>query len=152
MTEKEPLSPLQLIRKQRADRQEALLKAEEAQVVVDLTALDAFETELGDSNVAFLKVPFSPGLPVHMIARKPTKPELLRYRAQVKERPRNGKAPEAEKTPTEACEIVADACRIYPADDETYERLCAERPGARAQLGQLALKLIVDQETDDAKK
>ncbi len=149
MTEKEPLSPLQMIRKQRADRQASLLKAEEEQLVTDLTALDAFETELGDSNVAFLKLPFSPGLPVHMIARKPTKGELARYRARVKPK-REGKEP--EKTPTEACEEVADACVIYPSEEGLYERLCAERPGARAQLGQLALKLIVDQETDDAKK
>jgi hypothetical protein len=150
--EEKVLTPLEALRAQRKARQDGLKKQEEDQTLIDLTALDALEVELGDSNVAFLTVPFQPGLPTMMIARKPTKAELQRYRAQVKVKPQgNGKQPDSDKTPTEACEIIADSCIQYP-EAEVYGRLCIERPGAKAQLGALALKLIVDTESEDAKK
>lgn len=145
------LSPLEAIRAARKARQDDLQTQQDAQTVIDLTALDALETELGDSSVAFLTVPFTPGLPTMMIARKPTKAELQRYRAQVKVKPKANGPGDSEKTPTEACEVIADTCFKYP-DADTYAKLCTERPGAKAQLGSLALKLIVDTESEDAKK
>src|SRR4051812_35639616 len=113
------LSPLEAIRAARAARQADLQTQQDAQTVVDLTALDRLETELGDSSVAFLTVPFTPGLPTMMIARKPTKAELMRYRAQVKVKPKANGAGDSEKTPTEACEVIADTCILYP-EAETY--------------------------------
>lgn len=145
------LSPLEQIRAVRKARQDELQRQHDAQLVIDLTALNDLETELGDSSVAFLTVPFTPGLPTMLIARKPTKAELQRYRAQVKVKPKANGPGDSEKTPTEAAEVVADACFKYP-DAETYAKLCTERPGAKAQLGALALKLIVDTESEDAKK
>jgi hypothetical protein len=129
--EERELSPLEKAHAERDRKKAEFRAAREAQELVDVLAVTDLETEHGDESVTVLDVPFTPGKPTKIAARLPTSHEMKRYRARVK-----GKDPDA----VAAAEEIADVVRIYP-DKETFDALCAERSGIKAQLGVAALRL-----------
>lgn len=131
-------------RQRREERKEQLRAQQEEQEADDFEALDRLEVEHGDSNVAALRVPFSPGSPTMAIVRVPTPPEMKRYRARVK--PNKDGVIDAQK----GAEELGEAALLYP-EGEARERLLRERPGLCVQCGLAALRLGVGREEDDAK-
>jgi hypothetical protein len=125
----------------RAERKAKLAEQAAAQKAIDLEAIDALEVEHGDSNIAVVEVPYTPGLPVLAAAKVPPEAYLKRYRARLKEDVKN--APEA-------AEEVADACCVYP-DPEVRKALFAARGGLRVQLGGAAIKLATGREESEGK-
>ncbi|MFA5436663.1 MAG: hypothetical protein WC372_11550 [Candidatus Neomarinimicrobiota bacterium] len=128
----------------RAARKAALEEQRLTQRALDLEALDALEVEHGDSNVATLDVPYSPGLPTLVAVRCPTSPELKRYQARLRERNPN---------PITAAEEVARVCVVFPSsDDPTRATLLDARPGLLVQLGTLALGLATGRAAEEGKE
>lgn len=123
------------IEARRAERKARNAAEERTQYAADLEALDALEVEHGDTNVASVRVPFSPGLPTLVVVRCPHPPEVKRYRARVTPS-RDGEKPDY----VGPAEELAAVCLRYP-DRETYERMCLARPGIGPQVGLEALKL-----------
>jgi hypothetical protein len=132
------------INARRAARKQALSELEAEQRLEDLTAVDALEIEHGDSNVSTVEIPFTPGLPLILAARCPTKAEIKRYRDQVQGR-KGG-----EPNYALGAETLGACCLVYP-DKETFEKVGAARPGACSALGLAALKLATAKADDDAK-
>jgi hypothetical protein len=130
------LTPLEKAEARRADRKAEARKAHDAQKAIDLDAITDLETEHGDGNVSVIHLPFTAGLPTCVACRCPKIPEMKRYQARLK--------PKHEKDHPDAvaaAEELAAICRIFPADKETYEKLCASRPGIAVQLGVEAMRL-----------
>lgn len=129
----EKLAELQAAREARKAKAE---NASKEQLVVDLGFIDAFEEELGATNVAVLRVPFvEEGLPVAVAVRCPKSVEMKRYRDRLK-----GDAKKADTV--KAAEEVGATCLVYP-DKAILDRLAEHRPGVKAQLGLAALELSV---------
>jgi hypothetical protein len=116
-----------------------------AQEELDLEAIDALEIQLGDSNVATVKVAYTPGMPVVMAVRCPTPVEIKRFRDTVKPR-KDGKIGDA----VAAAEALADVCRVYPSD-ELYAAVCEARAGAKVAMGSAAVNLASGAATDAGK-
>lgn len=136
---------LDVIEARRAERKAALEKQRKAQRVIDLEALDTLEIEHGDSNVAAVGVPFTPGMVTMAIVRVPKPAELKRYRSRI--------TPDSKGHMGDmvaAAEEVAAVCRVYP-DTEAYEALCEARPGLHVEMGLKALKLGSGREADEGK-
>lgn len=138
-------SRLDAIEAKRNARKAETDAAADDQRATDLEAIDALETEHGDSNVAVLRVPFTAGLPTLVAVRCPAPVELKRFRALVKP-PKDGK-PVDYVPPTEQ---LASTCLVYP-DKETFAKLCEARPGLHMQLGTSALKLGTAEEDAQGK-
>jgi hypothetical protein len=139
------MDELEAIEARRAERKAALDVQRKAQRVIDLAALDALEVEHGDSNVATVDVPYSPGLPTLAAVRCPKPPEVKRYRSRVK--------PDSKGRPGDpvaAAEELAAVCVVYP-DPDAYAALCEARPGIHVQLGVAAIQLAAGR-ADDAGK
>jgi hypothetical protein len=138
-------SPLEALEDRRNARKAAEQQAYETRLVEDLEKIDELEIEHGDSNVAVVRVPYTPGLPAAVAARCPKPAEIKRMRAQLK--PKHEKdRPDQEA----AVEQVARGCLIYP-DVETFAALCIARPGLSTQLGKEAIKLAVGNEESEGK-
>lgn len=136
-----------LTAQERRDARKAELQQQaNAQRELDLEALDALEIEHGDSNVKALSVPYTPGLPTMCACRTPRPEEIKRYRARVKpdSKGRTG-------DPTAAAEELATVVRIYPADAETYAKMCEARPGLHVHLGIASIELSVGEAESEAK-
>jgi hypothetical protein len=107
--------------------------------------VDVLEVELGDSNVAVIDVPYTPGLSTCAAVRCPTTPEVKRYQARLKPAG-NGKNIDA----IAASEEIGLACLKYP-EGEGREALLAARPGIKVALGSAALKLSTGKAADEGK-
>lgn len=129
------LTPLQVVEAKRAARKASLEAQRDEQRAIDLEAVYNLETEHGDNGVAVLNVPYTPGLPTLCAARKPTAPEMKRYRDRC--RPRKDGAQIDGVPPAEE---LAACCRVYPSD-VVYADMLADRAGIHVQLGVEALKL-----------
>lgn len=136
----------------REARKVAAHKAYEDRLAVDLAAIDEIEAQLGDSNVAVLRVVSPDGLPCAAAVRCPKPAEMKRFRDRVKPGQKDGRNRDVEPDHAKACEELAAACLVYPTDRDAYDRLCTARPGVAGQLGALAVKLAVGAEDEDAKK
>lgn len=125
----------------RAARKKTLDDQRDAQKLVDLAAINALEIELGDDNLAIVEVPYELGCVTMVAARCPTSPETKRYRFRAKDKPgkRNDTIP---GDPIEASEELAESCLKYPSP-EAFEKVCAARAGLKAQLGSLAITLVL---------
>lgn len=130
----------------RAIKRERLAEAAAEQRLADLEALETCEAEHGDSRVARIDVPHTPGLPTMIAVRCATEAELKRFRFRCKP----GKDGEAADTAA-AAEEIADNCLVYPKDASLYARLRAERPGIHAQAGAAAVSLAVGKQVDEGK-
>lgn len=119
-----------------AEREAEIAEARAEQKLLDLDAIDALKASLGDSNVAIVDVPFTPGLPVLVAARCPSPAEVKRFQDKLVKRNAEDDMPD----PIAAAREVGAACRKYP-DDETWAKVLAARPGVLVQLGNEALKL-----------
>jgi hypothetical protein len=139
------LSKLEEIEARRAARKAGLQEPRDEQRAADLEAVDALEIEHGDSNVATLEVPFTPGLPTLLAARCPKPIELKRYRDTVKTK-KDG----TPGDPIGAAIMVGGVCRVYP-DAETFAKVLEARPGVDVQLGLAALKLASAKAEDEGK-
>jgi hypothetical protein len=67
----------------RALRKAELAKLEEVQRQIDLEAIDDLEVQHGDSNIAVLRVPHTPNLPVLVAGGAPRAPAGERVSARV---------------------------------------------------------------------
>jgi hypothetical protein len=143
-------TPLEALEAQRKARKEKLRVQRDAQRLIDLEALEAAEIEHGDESVAVLEVPYTPGSVTLIIAKRPTDFVLKKFRHIVKAKPgRNGKQEPGD--PIEGAEAIAEHCVIYPAGD-VLEKLYADRPGVRAQIGAAALNLVVGSKEAEGKE
>lgn len=142
--------PLAAIEAKRAERKAATEREANAQLAQDLEAIDALEATLGDSNVAVIRVPYSKGLPAAAAVRCPKPLEMKRFRDRVRPQ-KDNRNREIEPDHQAAADELVALCRVYPADAETYERLCAARPGLSGQLAKEAIKLAVGAEESEGK-
>lgn len=130
------MTKLEEIEARRAARKSQSAKDAEVEKCVDLEAIDALETEHGDSNIKVIHVPYSAGLPTCVAVRTPKPIEAKRYRDRVKPRPDSKAAPDY----VAAAEELADICLVYP-NAERFKALCEARPGLATQVGLKALEL-----------
>jgi hypothetical protein len=136
---------LEEIEARRDKRKAELAELRDMQRAIDLEALDALEVEHGDSNVAYLEVSFTPGLPLLVAARCPKPAEIKRYQERLKPKA-NGKTGD----PIAAAEEIAACCRVYP-NAEVYKDLLEARPGVNVQVGLLALELATGKAHEEGK-
>jgi hypothetical protein len=143
--EKKPLTSAEKIaeiEKRRSDRKKASDDKRDAQTVIDLQAIEELEIELGEGAVAIVEIPeFTPGCVTMVAARSPNTAEVKRYRFMASDKPgkRNDVIP---GDAVGAAEQLAETCLKYP-DAEAFEKVCAERPGLKAQLGTFAVQLVL---------
>ena len=145
MSEQNEETPLARVERLRAERKAAAQKAHDAQLAVDLEAIDLLEAEHGDSNVGVIRVGHTAGLPAAVACRCPKPVELKRFRALVT--PKNDRDRPDNVAPAEQ---LGRVCLIYP-DAETFAKLCDARPGLQAQLGKAAIELAVGAEEREGK-
>lgn len=136
------LDPVQAIEARRAARKAELAKQRQVQLAIDLEAIDAIEVELGDSAVAILDVPYSPGLPAVLAVRCPRSSELKRYQHRLR-----GKDPDTAA----AAEEIGAVCIVYPPAGELRTALLESRPGLTVQAGTSALGLATGKARDEGK-
>lgn len=136
---------LELIEERRAARKAAVKEQYAEQRAVDLEAIDAIEAELGDSNVAVIDVPFTPGLPTCLAVRCPSTPEVKRYQSRIK-----GAAQNKEVDAIAAAEEIGLSCLRYP-DKEKRAAVIAARPGVVVTCGNEALKLAQGRAASEGK-
>lgn len=141
----EPKSELEELEALREERKAEAKRARDAQKAIDLKAIMALEEERGASNVVFLEVGHTPGLPVLVAARCPDPAEVKKYRSRLKPNERG-----IPGDPVRAHEEVADQCRIYP-DAELYAEVCKMRAGVHAELGAMAVRLAAGKEEAQGK-
>lgn len=132
---------LAAIEAERAARKKATADATDTQKAIDLAAINALEIELGDDNLAIVEVPYEPGCVTMVACRCPSTPETKRYRYRARDR--QGKRNETVSgDPIEAAEELAESALKYP-DLEAFNKVCAARPGLKAQLGALTISLVL---------
>lgn len=130
----------------RAAKAAAKDEARAEQRILDLEACEAITDGLGaDVLTDMVDVEWGPGLPTLIMVRCPTRPELSRYRSGIKQKDGAVDA----KSATEAAELLAAVCVLYPArkappgEKSAWDVLCEARPGAAAGAGSAAIKLSV---------
>jgi hypothetical protein len=142
---KKPKTPAQLIAEielRRTGRKRVSDDKRDAQHLTDLLAIEELEIELGEGSVAIVEIPeFTPGCVTLVAARSPNSAEVKRYRYVASDKP--GKRNEViPGDAVGAAEQLAETCLKYP-DAEAFEKVCAERPGLKAQLGTFAVQLVL---------
>lgn len=120
----------------RAERKARVEVEKTKQRAIDLRALNSAEEEYGDEMVAFLELPYTPGLPGMVIVKCPLPDALKVFRARLRE-----KSPDATKAAAE----LARRCMVYP-DAEVFKELLEKRPGIDAQAGLHASRLAIARE------
>jgi hypothetical protein len=134
------------IEARRAERSKSDDLAYKRQRLIDLAKIEELEIELGESNLAKIEVPYTPGCVTLVAARTPTKPEIKRYRFRTRDQKVK---PDQIPDTSEAAEELAQSSFRYPCTDdgkpdkEAFEKVCGLRPGLLAQLGYEASKLVV---------
>lgn len=141
----EDQNPLEIVRARRAEREAEETRLRDAQLAVDLTAIDELEATHGASNVKVIVLPYTKGLPAAAAVRTPKPAEVKRYRDRVKP-DRKGNPPDYAEHGAE----LAAVCLLYP-DKETYAKLCEARSGLPVQLGTAALELATGAESEAGK-
>lgn len=144
---------------ERAAKKEALQKLADSQRAIDLEAIMALEDLHGDSNVAVLDIPYTPGLPTCVAVRTPKPIEFQRYRDM-----NTGKEAGPKKA-IESAETLGKVCRIYPpkveagsvdaegeAVQDLFPRILEARSGVLVGMGLAATKLIAAREEEDSKR
>lgn len=147
------MSTIAEINARRAERKAKLQEQADAQRVIDMEALDGAEAALGDTDVGYVDVPYTPGLPTLAVCRKPKPIELKRYRESLRITP-------GEKLDlsagNEASVVMGQSTCIYP-DCKTEEgqaifaKMCEARPDLAATLGQRAVKLAQARAAEEGK-
>jgi hypothetical protein len=144
---------LEEISAERAARKAKLQEQADAQRLIDMQALNDAELELGDTNVCYVDVPFTPGLPTLAIARKPKPIELKRYREGLRITP-------GEKLDlaagNEAAATLGAVVVHYPKKDAdgknpVFAAMCEARPDLAATLGQSSVKLAQARAAEESK-
>lgn len=130
------MDPVEAIEKRRAERKARLEDQRKQQLAIDLEAIDALEERLGDSNVAVIELPFTPGMPALAAVRCPTKHEIKRYQDEIRPRNVEGKLGNA----SEAMQLLGRVCLAYP-ESEALAKLLDARPGLPTQAGTEAMTL-----------
>jgi hypothetical protein len=126
----------------RAARKEANARAAATQRAIDIEAIDAFEIEHGDANIAITEIAYEPGLPVLAATRRASGAELKRYQARIANEPKATSAAAAE---------VGLSCILYPPEGEQRDALLEARPALTVGLGVLALGLAAGRAVEEAK-
>lgn len=145
MDEKKPEK--QSAEQRRAMRKAEVARAEAAQRDKDFEALDALEIEHGDSNVCHMDVPWTPGMPTMIIARKPTPLEYKRFQDRVKPKANGKQSPDAGFA---AARELTECTLLYPSK-EVFAELTEQRPAIVDQLGIEACKLAQASAADEGK-
>jgi hypothetical protein len=143
-------NPLAEAAAKRAERKAKAQKEADAALAVDLEALDSLEQEHGDSNVAAVRVGYTPGLSQLAIVKCPPPKYLKRFRDRVKPGQKDARNRDVTPDAAAASEEIAASCLLYPSAD-VYARMCEARPGLAAQLGAEAVKLAVGAEESEGK-
>lgn len=145
---------LEEIRAARAARKAELREKYEAQLELDLTALNDAEIEHGDNRVTHIEVPYVEGYPCMAIAKAPSEVDMKRYRAIC------SKAQQGSKTDNdailEATRQIARRSVVYPSsvagegeEQSAFARMCAQWAGLEANLGAKAVLLHGEARRDE---
>lgn len=139
---KDPAAQIAEIEARRAERKKNTESKQLVQKAVDMAALEQLEIEHGEDNLAILEIPqFTPDCVTLVVARCPTTPEIKRYRYRASDR--TGKRNETiTGDRVAAAEELGESCLKYPSREE-FDKVCDARPGLKAQLGALAVTLVV---------
>lgn len=137
------MSSLEEIEARRAARKEEQARARDMQKATDLEAIDALEVQYGDSNIRYVEIPYTPGLPVLAAVRCPKPIEIKRYRATV--------APDPKSFAAKAAEDLGAICLVYPAAGEVRDQVLEARPGLLVGLGIEALGMSTGKAQDEGK-
>lgn len=140
------MSSIDEIEERRAQRKANLDEDRKVQLAVDLEALDALEIQHGDSNVARLNLPYSPGLPTFCVVRTPNQHETKRYRFMCADKTIADESDRLQR----AAEALTAVTLVYP-DKDVFERVKAARPGVASQLAFVAVKLATGREDAEGK-
>ncbi len=125
----------------RAERKAGVEKARKTQRILDIRAVNELEELHGDSNIAVVNVPFTPGLPTLVALRTPTEVEMKRFKFRMKAKSKGGADPTVDtEDAISGAEELALKCLVYP-DKETFEKVLEARPGVLMQCGSAALAL-----------
>lgn len=142
INEKTTAEKIAEIELRRTERKKANDAKRDEQQIIDLEAIEELEIELGEGAVAIVEIPeFTPGCVTMVAARSPNTAEVKRYRFMASDKPgkRNDVVP---GDAVGAAEQLAETCLKYP-DAEAFDKVCAERPGLKAQLGTFAVQLVL---------
>jgi len=118
------MATIEEIEAERAARKAALAAQRLEQLATDLQALNDLEIQHGDGKIVRVDIGrYVPGLPTMVIMRLPKPVEFKRYTDMIAAR---GDAPGEQLNPSI---MLAESCRLYPAEKEDYERVKAEFTG-----------------------
>ncbi len=136
------------IEARRAARKADIATAREAQLAVDLEALDALEVEHGDGKVERLDVErFVPPHPTFIVLRTPSSVQYKRFCDQVSRAAKHGD-PKARR---DAENMLGESCWVYPADAEQRKAMLDEFPGLLLSVAIRAAKLVEANEVEEGK-
>lgn len=121
--------------------------ARDAQLAIDLEAIDALEQSEGYANIAAVDVKnWEPGFPAKLAVRAPDEKQYKRFRETAADK-KDGRKGDA----VQATQQLAAVCVAYP-DKDTYQALLKVRPGIDLALGNLAAKLAGAEEESKGKE
>lgn len=135
------------IERSRADRRAAQEQARADQETADLVAIDAMESEQGQSLHTMTANGYKPGVPLKIAFRAPTAPEYKRYCDMVGKA--QGKGDHVERR--RAQEMMAECCLMYPSQGEARTAMLAAFPGVLISLAIEAAKVAELRAEDEAK-
>jgi hypothetical protein len=121
----------------RAEARDVVKEKWSVQKLLDLDAIEPLEAEHGPTNIAILDVEFTDGLPACCACRTPEDSEMKRYRHSVKPKKQDE---HITANMSSAAEELAHVTLVYPTR-EVFAEMCKARPGIKAQLGALAVRL-----------
>lgn len=132
---------LERVQAKRQARKDAARKLEEDRLAADLERISDLEEQLGDANVATVRIAYvDADTPVAASVRCPKPNEIKRYRDRVKPGQKDGRNRTVEPDVAKASEELCASCLVYP-DAEAFARMCAARPLLAGQLGRAAVDL-----------
>lgn len=139
---------LEKVQAKRQARKDAARKLEEDRLAADLEKISDIEEQLGDANVATVRIAYVDAeTPVAASVRCPKPSEIKRYRDRVKPGQKDGRNRTVEPDVAKASEELCAVCLVYP-DTEAFARMCAARPLLAGQLGKAAVNLAAADEEE----
>jgi hypothetical protein len=142
------MTDLKEIEKRRAERREHHEKARDAQIAIDLEAIDGLEAERGEPLHTMTAPGFKHGAPVKAAFRAPTPTEYKRYCDMVGKAQQKSDAVERRK----AQEMLAEACLVYPtAKTDAREAMLHAFPGVLLSLAIEVAKVAELQSEEEGK-
>jgi hypothetical protein len=138
------MTRLDEVRARIAAAREAEDAQRDEQLASDLEAVFTLAEEYGQSRVRRVEIKaWTPGIPAVAAVRCPSKAEVKRFQARMRE---------AKADRVKALEELAAVCTVYPEAGERREALFAACPALPVQLGQEAASLAIGEAQEEGKE